>query len=100
MPPNVVLTPLALLTAPRERAPVTGIDFTNDETMLHIPKANISCVASMLLPSAVNQNVLYGFGKFFNNNNTYKTLLPMQCSPRWPKVAPQQYQNSNSTSYR
>lgn len=52
MPPNVVLTPLALLTAPRDRAPVTGIEDTNEEAMLQTPRASISWVASIVLPSA------------------------------------------------
>lgn len=53
IPPNVVLTPDALFTAPLERAPDTGTDWTNEDAMLQIPRANISCVASTAFPSAV-----------------------------------------------
>lgn len=59
MPPNVVCTPLALLTAPLDSAPDTGIEPANDETRLHSPRANISCVASILLPSAVRKTSYY-----------------------------------------
>lgn len=52
MPPSVVRTPLALLTAVRVNEPVTGIDCTNDPTKLHNPSANISWVASIVLPLA------------------------------------------------
>lgn len=55
MPPKVVFTPLALLTAPRDKEPVTGIDLAKEDTMLQSPMANISCVASMAFPSAVEQ---------------------------------------------
>ncbi|KYN30258.1 hypothetical protein ALC57_00297 [Trachymyrmex cornetzi] len=41
-PPSVVFTPDEWLTAPRLRPPLTGIDDTNDDTMLHAPNANIS----------------------------------------------------------
>lgn len=54
IPPNVVRTPLALLTAVRVNEPVTGIDWKNDPTRLHNPSANISCVASIVLPFAVS----------------------------------------------
>lgn len=57
MPPNVVRTPLALLTAPLDKAPVTGIDVKKDDTMLQAPKANISWVASIVLPSAVEKQL-------------------------------------------
>lgn len=53
IPPSVVRTPLALLTAVRVNEPVTGIDCTNAPTKLHIPSANISCVASIVLPLAI-----------------------------------------------
>ena len=52
MPPNVVCTPLALLTAPLESAPVTGIEPKHDEATLHKPRANISWVASIVFPFA------------------------------------------------
>lgn len=52
MPPRVVRTPLALLTAVRVNDPVTGIDCTNEPSRLHIPSASISCVASIVLPLA------------------------------------------------
>lgn len=51
-PPKVVLTPLALLTAPLERAPDTGMELTKELAMLQMPNASISWVASMVLPSA------------------------------------------------
>jgi len=51
-PPNVVFTPLALFTAPRDNAPDMGMDPTNDDIKLHAPSASISCVASTVLPSA------------------------------------------------
>lgn len=54
IPPNVVRTPLALLTAVRVNEPVTGIDWKNDPTKLHNPSANISCVASIVLPFAIS----------------------------------------------
>lgn len=50
-PPKVVLTPLAWFTAPLDNAPETGMELTKDEAMLQIPKANISWVESMDLPS-------------------------------------------------
>lgn len=53
IPPRVVRTPLALLTAVLVNEPVTGIDCTNAPTKLHNPSANISCVASIVLPLAV-----------------------------------------------
>ena len=56
IPPSVVRTPLALLTAVRVNEPVTGIDCTKAPTKLHIPSANISCVASIVLPFAVGHN--------------------------------------------
>lgn len=56
MPPNVVLTPLALFTAPLDNAPVTGIDCTNDDAILQAPNANISCVASIVFPLAINKH--------------------------------------------
>lgn len=52
IPPNVVCTPLALLTAPLDKAPVTGMEPTNDDAILHKPMANISCVASIDFPLA------------------------------------------------
>lgn len=42
IPPSVVLTPLALLTAVRVIEPVTGIDWKNDPNKLHRPSASIS----------------------------------------------------------
>lgn len=53
MPPSVVRTPLALLTAVRVNEPVTGIDWKNDPNKLHIPNANISCVESIVRPLAI-----------------------------------------------
>lgn len=53
IPPSVVRTPLALLTAVRVNEPVTGIDWKNAPTKLHRPSANISCVASIVLPFAI-----------------------------------------------
>lgn len=52
IPPSVVLTPLALLTAVRVNEPVTGIDWKNDPNKLHRPSASISCVASIVRPLA------------------------------------------------
>lgn len=51
-PPNVVRTPLALLTVVRVNEPVVGIEWKNELSKLHIPNANISCVASIVLPLA------------------------------------------------
>lgn len=42
MPPNGVFTPLALFTAPRDKAPDMGMDPTKDEIRLQAPKASIS----------------------------------------------------------
>lgn len=58
MPPSVVRTPLALLTAVRVSEPVTGIDWKNDPTKLHIPSANISCVPSNCRPLATEKQKL------------------------------------------
>lgn len=52
---NVVWTPLAWLRALRVNAPHVGIDIMNDPAMLHMPKANISCVASTIPPLAKAQ---------------------------------------------
>lgn len=56
MPPNVVCTPDALLTAVRVNDPVTGIDWKNEPKMLHRPSASISWVASTVLPLAENKD--------------------------------------------
>lgn len=53
IPPSVVRTPLALLTAVRVNEPVTGIDWKNAPTKLHKPSASISCVASIVFPFAI-----------------------------------------------
>ena len=42
IPPAGVLTPLVELTAVLEKDPVVGIDWTNDPTILHKPRAIIS----------------------------------------------------------
>lgn len=42
MPPNGVFTPLALFTAPRDKAPDIGMEPTNDEIKLEAPNASIS----------------------------------------------------------
>lgn len=52
IPPSVVRTPLALFTAVRVNDPVVGIDWKNEPNKLHMPSANISCVASIVLPFA------------------------------------------------
>lgn len=52
IPLSVVRTPLALFTAVRVIEPVTGIDCKNEPNKLHIPNANISCVASSVRPLA------------------------------------------------
>lgn len=85
IPPNVVRTPLALLTAVRVNDPVTGIDWKNEPTRLHIPSANISCVASMVLPLAVWQKkycslcesefFVYYFYWFWNLQNALATAM-------------------------
>lgn len=81
MPPSVVRTPLALLTAVRVNEPVTGIDWKKAPTKLHIPSANISCVASIVLPFAVANNnsnslndQIIQFRLVLFENDTYKTL--------------------------
>lgn len=56
IPLSVVRTPLALFTAVRVIDPVTGIDCKNDPNMLHMPNANISCVASIVFPLAIRKN--------------------------------------------
>lgn len=55
IPPSVVRTPLALLTAVRVNEPVTGIDWKNDPNKLHIPNASISCVESIVRPLAIRR---------------------------------------------
>lgn len=54
IPPKVVCTPLALFTAPLDKAPVTGMELTKEDAMLHSPSANISWVASIDFPLAKN----------------------------------------------
>ncbi|KOC65146.1 hypothetical protein WH47_02011, partial [Habropoda laboriosa] len=49
---RVVFTPDEWFTAPRLRPPLTGMEETKAETTLQAPKANISCVASIGLPSS------------------------------------------------
>lgn len=56
-PPKVVTTPDALLTAVLVKDPVTGIDLTKEPIMLHVPTANISCVASKVRPPAEKEYV-------------------------------------------
>jgi hypothetical protein len=53
-----VLTPEALLTAVLVKDPVFGKDWKKEPKMLLKPRAIISCVASIVLPFAVN-NGLY-----------------------------------------
>lgn len=59
IPPSVVRTPLALFTAVRVNEPVVGIDEKNDPNKLHRPSANISWVASIVLPFAVNKKMCH-----------------------------------------
>lgn len=51
-PPRGVRTPLALLTAEREKDPATGIERAKLPSMLHRPRAIISWEASTTLPPA------------------------------------------------
>lgn len=53
-PPIGVLTPEALLMAVRVKLPVTGIDLTKLPKILEKPSANISWLASNVLPFAAN----------------------------------------------
>ena len=52
IPPNGVLTPLALFTVDRPNDAVTGREPANDPTNWQIPRARISCVESMLFVGA------------------------------------------------
>ena len=51
-PPAGVLTPVAALTAVREKDPVTGMEEKKEPTKLHSPRAIISWLASMGFPCA------------------------------------------------
>jgi hypothetical protein len=55
MPPAVVLTPLAELTAVREKEPVVGIEEKKEPAKLQNPRAIISWLASTGLPPAENE---------------------------------------------
>lgn len=50
MPAIGVRTPLALSTADRVNAPLTGIDRKHEPNILHTPSVIISCVASTVDP--------------------------------------------------
>lgn len=52
IPPNGVLTPLALLTAALEKEAFIGKELKNEPTILQIPTAAISCEASTTFPCA------------------------------------------------
>lgn len=49
--------PLAFDTADLVNAPHVGIDLKKDPSTLHIPRAIISCVASTILPDAVEDEI-------------------------------------------
>ena len=66
MPPNGVLTPLALLTAVLEKDPVVGMDWTKDPSILQTPRATISWLASTCLPPAGK-----GKGNELSKNTSY-----------------------------
>ena len=57
MPPMVVRTPLAELTAVREKEPVVGMDEKNEPKKLQKPRAIISWLASTGLPPARESHV-------------------------------------------
>lgn len=54
-PPAVVFTPLALLTAVREKEPVVGYAWKKLAAKLHNPSAIISWLASTCFPPAENK---------------------------------------------
>ena len=83
MPPKVVFTPLEWFTAPLDKAPLTGIDPTKDEAMLHRPNASISWVLSTGFPSAVTWGIARWSNVDFKWAITYRKLWLARCFPRW-----------------
>lgn len=58
MPAIGVRTPLALTTADLVKAPVVGIDWTQEPIILHMERVSISCVASTG-PATVERSVIW-----------------------------------------
>lgn len=85
MPPNGVLTPLALLMAERVNEPVTGIEETKPPIRLLKPKATISWLAFTTLPFATKENPkteeidIVG-GSFREMGDSMKTRVPIPFS--------------------
>ena len=72
IPPNGVFTFDALFTAVLVNEPAVGIDLTKEPAMLQAPNAIISCVASKVLPLAVNKRLLLIFSMFLGKKKNTK----------------------------